>query len=245
MRFSLLFIPLLFSLAHPSFGQAPAPAARDEISAFEKAIAAQFAEKLAPSAARHRVEISSRDVKIKQPGTLVDLQKGWVVTSGDFTVNGAQTAFVKQGEAPIRVGKILIYSKEDHLLLLKITPAPEAAPTVPAKPETGRFTGSYSDTGALKIGNISSGIRAESTVFSASQNNALIKHWKRLNLKVSERRTKLASVFETDLDLDADDCGGPVFSRNGDLLGVLISRSGHHSALVVPVSRITELFEAK
>ncbi|MGY8640237.1 MAG: hypothetical protein ACKVJU_03970 [Verrucomicrobiales bacterium] len=67
--------------------------------------------------------------------------------------------------------------------------------------------------------------------------------WKRLGLKVSERRTKFAAVFET--DLDADDCGGPIFSSKGNSIGVVISRAGHHATLVVPISRIAKLCAKK
>jgi S1-C subfamily serine protease len=69
--------------------------------------------------------------------------------------------------------------------------------------------------------------------------------WKRLRLKVSERRTKFAAVFETDLDLDAGDCGGPIFSSKGNAIGVVISRAGHHATLVIPILRIAQLFAKK
>jgi len=67
--------------------------------------------------------------------------------------------------------------------------------------------------------------------------------WKRLGLKVSERRTKFAAVFET--DLDAEDCGGPIFSRKGNLIGVVISRAGPPATLVVSNSLIAQLFAKK
>ncbi len=51
---------------------------------------------------------------------------------------------------------------------------------------------------------------------------------------ISKRRTDFASVMQTDLPLQATQCGGPVTDLDGDVIGVVIARSGRVDTMVPP-----------
>ncbi len=51
---------------------------------------------------------------------------------------------------------------------------------------------------------------------------------------VNERRGDFPSVIQTDFPLDASQCGGPVTDLDGNVLGLVIARSGRIETLVLP-----------
>ncbi len=54
--------------------------------------------------------------------------------------------------------------------------------------------------------------------------------------KLSERRAGFPAAFEHDLNLNSDQCGGPVVDLNGDVVGINIARSGRVSSLAIPAN---------
>jgi S1-C subfamily serine protease len=60
---------------------------------------------------------------------------------------------------------------------------------------------------------------------------------------ISKRRTDFASVMQTDLPLQATQCGGPVTDLDGNVVGVVIARSGRVETMVLPSDTIRQVLE--
>ncbi|MEO6785551.1 MAG: trypsin-like peptidase domain-containing protein, partial [Chthoniobacteraceae bacterium] len=58
---------------------------------------------------------------------------------------------------------------------------------------------------------------------------------------ISKRRTDFSSVMQTDLPLQATQCGGPVTDLDGDVVGIVIARSGRVETMVLPSETIRQL----
>ena len=58
---------------------------------------------------------------------------------------------------------------------------------------------------------------------------------------VSKRKGDFASALQTDLPLEATECGGPVTDLDGHVIGLVIARSGRVETMVVPSGTIREL----
>jgi serine protease Do len=62
--------------------------------------------------------------------------------------------------------------------------------------------------------------------------------------KISKRRTDFAAVMQTDLPLQATQCGGPVTDLDGNVVGVVIARSGRVETMVLPSDTIRQVLES-
>ena len=62
-----------------------------------------------------------------------------------------------------------------------------------------------------------------------------------LGSTVNKRKGDFAAVIQTDLPVEANQCGGPVTDLDGNALGIMIARSGRIESLVVPSSTIRDL----
>jgi len=62
-----------------------------------------------------------------------------------------------------------------------------------------------------------------------------------LGSTVNKRKDDFASVIQTDLPIDANQCGGPVTDLDGNVLGIMIARSGRIESLLVPSATIRDL----
>jgi serine protease Do len=58
---------------------------------------------------------------------------------------------------------------------------------------------------------------------------------------ISKRRTDFSSVMQTDLPLQATQCGGPVTDLDGNVIGIVIARSGRVETMVLPSEMIVQL----
>jgi S1-C subfamily serine protease len=58
---------------------------------------------------------------------------------------------------------------------------------------------------------------------------------------LSKRRTDFSSVMQTDLPLEATQCGGPVTDLDGNVVGLVIARSGRVETMVLPSEAIRQL----
>lgn len=58
---------------------------------------------------------------------------------------------------------------------------------------------------------------------------------------LSKRRTDFPSVMQTDLPLQATQCGGPVTDLDGNVIGIVIARSGRVETMVLPGETIRQL----
>lgn len=58
---------------------------------------------------------------------------------------------------------------------------------------------------------------------------------------VSERRSGFPAVFDTDLPVAPDRCGGPVLDRQGHLLGIVIARAARTTTYVLPATILADL----
>lgn len=61
---------------------------------------------------------------------------------------------------------------------------------------------------------------------------------------ISKRRDNFTSVIQTDLPLEANQCGGPVTDLDGNAVGLVIARSGRIETLIIPASAIRETLAA-
>ena len=57
---------------------------------------------------------------------------------------------------------------------------------------------------------------------------------------LSKRRTDFSSVMQTDLPLQATQCGGPVTDLDGNVIGLVIARSGRVETMVLPSGTIRQ-----
>ncbi len=62
-----------------------------------------------------------------------------------------------------------------------------------------------------------------------------------LGSTVNKRKDDFASIIQTDLPIDANQCGGPVTDLDGNVVGITIARSGRIESLVVPSATIREI----
>jgi serine protease Do len=58
---------------------------------------------------------------------------------------------------------------------------------------------------------------------------------------VSQRKDDFANVMQTDFPLDANQCGGPVTDLDGNVVGLVIARSGRVETLVIPSTTLCDL----
>lgn len=58
---------------------------------------------------------------------------------------------------------------------------------------------------------------------------------------VSKRRDDFPSVLQTDLPLQANQCGGPVTDLDGEIVGLVIARSGRVETMVIPSETIGQV----
>ena len=58
---------------------------------------------------------------------------------------------------------------------------------------------------------------------------------------ISKRRTDFPAVMQTDLPLQATQCGGPVTDLDGNVVGLVIARSGRVETMVLPSETIQQL----
>ena len=57
---------------------------------------------------------------------------------------------------------------------------------------------------------------------------------------VSKRKSDFPSVMQTDLPLQANQCGGPVTDLDGNIVGLVIARSGRVETMVIPSETIRQ-----
>jgi len=60
---------------------------------------------------------------------------------------------------------------------------------------------------------------------------------------VSKRKGDFPSVLQTDLPLQATQCGGPVTDLDGNVVGLVIARSGRVDTMVIPSETIRQLLD--
>jgi S1-C subfamily serine protease len=65
-----------------------------------------------------------------------------------------------------------------------------------------------------------------------------------LGSTVNKRKDDFASIVQTDLPIDANQCGGPVTDLDGNVIGIMIARSGRIESLMVPSATIREVLSA-
>ena len=58
---------------------------------------------------------------------------------------------------------------------------------------------------------------------------------------LSKRKGDFASVLQSDFPLDANQCGGPVSDLDGNVIGLVIARSGRVETLLLPSSTVREV----
>ncbi|NNE92593.1 MAG: hypothetical protein HKN23_13180 [Verrucomicrobiales bacterium] len=222
--------------------------ARGEIDALELAMVAQFHEVLKVPSARHRVEIFTRSTGESALGTLLDHQRGIVITTADFApARPTKVVLVKLSDGTVFRGHHRLLSKLDHLRVIQLLDWKVVDGHRPEKfdkaPVIGSFIAGYDRNGALRTGTVSSNVRQAVSNHTRSERSSLAVLHRKLGTEISKRNTGFPRVFETDLALSTPGCGTPVFNSKGAVVGVAISRASHHSTLVIPVSRIWGLLK--
>lgn len=59
--------------------------------------------------------------------------------------------------------------------------------------------------------------------------------------EVSKRRTGFSNIIQTDFPIDANQCGGPVTDLDGNVVGMVIARSGRVETMILPSSTLREV----
>ena len=85
---------------------------------------------------------------------------------------------------------------------------------------------------------IALGDRAAIPGASGGRGNARFDRMNSMGSTVSKRRTDFAAMLQTDLPLEATQCGGPVTDLDGNVIGIVIARSGRVETMVVPSETI-------
>lgn len=82
----------------------------------------------------------------------------------------------------------------------------------------------------IALGDLSNGLRDRASPRVDRMNS--------MGSTVSTRKGDFPSVIQTDFPLDASECGGPVTDLDGNVIGLVIARSGRIETLVLPAETI-------
>jgi serine protease Do len=61
---------------------------------------------------------------------------------------------------------------------------------------------------------------------------------------ISKRKTDFPSVMQTDFPLEANQCGGPVTDLDGNVVGIVIARSGRVETMIIPSGTVRNLLDS-
>lgn len=192
-------------------------------------------------------------------GTLLD---GRIVVSNASLVNGRDERFsylvfpadLLEGRPftiHTRDGRILerppaaevhVLSREDNLALVRLDRQARALTfRYGGSAEVGEFIGMVAARSPWHTGVITNGKRTALHSTDPGMLKALERHWERIGLVVSEKRSGFPEVIETDLTIIPREAGAPVFDREGNWRGIAIARADQHSTFVIPADRVARL----
>jgi len=76
---------------------------------------------------------------------------------------------------------------------------------------------------------------------SRQQSNPRASEMDSMGSTVSKRRGDFGNVIQTDFPLDANQCGGPVTDLDGNVVGLVIARSGRVETMIIPSNTLRDL----
>ncbi len=238
------------------------------VTSQENELRTQFHDSLANTSASDIGILIHRNDKTIAHGMIVDSSNGFAVAPLDLVLPIADPTTISHAGESYPVLEITPLSSADNLALIKIAtnslpnsngtdlsadpndlPREEAGlresisilenPSNPA--QIGSFIGTLVQQDDWNTGTLSTDLFAATTKANPSATSQAIEsHWNRIGLKVSHQRTGYPEVFSCDLQVNPEQCGGPVFDLSGNLLGITIARVDLHATYVLPIHRITE-----
>ena len=155
----------------------------------------------------------------------------------ETTTNGVLISDVRRGTASFEAG----LRDGDIIFSLDGQPIRETADLVfqirqrePGDQVTIKYTsdGIQKETVATLAGNLINGERA-----------ARFKMMNRLGAIPSRRSSGFPNVFQHDMPIFPEHCGGPVLDLDGNAVGLNIARNGRAATYALPVKQIKELVE--
>lgn len=230
--------------------QAPAVSPMSIIDQMEKQLSNQFD---IPTAHHSTVSILIND-KVAARGTVLsgfNSSFSYLVCPRDLLGSGPILVRTNDGSLlKLKEGASMrLLSKRDNLAILRIPYTPGAISLSDLEPssEVGSFIGILGKEESWKTGTVTNEIRSAVSKRDPRVQRSIQKHWDRIGLQVSERRSGFPEVIESDLDLLPNEAGSPVFDRSGAWQGIAIAREDRHSTFLIPALRIADLirdFEA-
>ena len=213
------------------------------IERLESQLSAQFTSEIAKTAT---ATIWRGEAQVAR-GTIISRKSGllnYLICPADAVCQGKWKARAVHGK-PVDVKRSLKISQPDNLAIFQIDGVAGAIslPTSsqPAVDATGTFVGFIGNDRDWKIGAITNPRRTALTEEDPRLMGALRKHWERIELKVSKRRTGFPEVIDTDLAMEPTEAGSPVFDREGNWRGVAIARADQHSSYLIAAERVVSL----
>ncbi len=189
------------------------------------------------------------------PGTLVDFESGLVVSSLDgFEGTGSAKGRVivtllngRQYRASLRAlsvaHNLAVAEPVDDLTLIhdEFTGESENRNARPATLVPGAFLGTMTPDGKWILGSVTSLQHFDESGIDPIVRGSLRRHWESSGIPVSVRRTDLDGAIVCDLPIAAEQCGGPVYTAQQGFVGVIVSRTDQHEAILMPSQLIERL----
>ncbi len=153
-----------------------------------------------------------------------------LVVSGVEPRSAAAEAGVRPGDRIVKIGEEDIETFEEMSNLLK---SAGAGQDIKLTVQRGRD---------MKVLNASLKGTNNLMVHGMDRANPRAQKMQHMGLRrLSRGSQNFPNVMQTDLDLNAEDCGAPVLNLKGDVVGMVISRASRIKTYVLPISVIEDL----
>ncbi|MEC5126424.1 hypothetical protein VSU19_06660 [Verrucomicrobiales bacterium BCK34] len=201
------------------------------------------------------VRIESIDGKISATGTLIDPGKGVAVTSLDGPCSGLGVVRVIPPNGREYTATLRPLSEGHHLAVLDpgddfegfaedCAAASEISSDRSASLVPGGFIGAEIREGEWVLGSVTSLHHSDENGIEPIVRDSVRAHWERSGIPVSVRRTGFEGGVVCDLPIAAEDCGGPLYTSHAGFVGVVVSRTDRHEAILIPVQLIENLLDS-
>ncbi|MDF1739732.1 MAG: hypothetical protein P1U86_11270 [Verrucomicrobiales bacterium] len=226
-----------------------------EIFRRTEAILSQIKRRAYSEEGNRLVRIESIDGKVSARGTLIDPGKGIAVTSLDGPCSGRGKVRVIPPNGRGYTATLRPLSEAHHLAILEPGDdfkgiaedggvASGNSSDRPASLVPGAFVGAETREGAWVLGSVTSLHHSDESGIDPMVRNSVSAHWERSGIPVSARRTGFEGGVVCDLPIAAEDCGSPLYTSHAGFVGVIVSRTDRHEAILMPVQLIENLLDS-
>lgn len=145
----------------------------------------------------------------------------------DLVVVGSPAfkAGIKKGDALLEInGRKLDSMTEARIVLERLKPGGEIS---------------------LKYSREGKELKATATLVSRPESRTVVsdrtRYMQRLGTRINEVNDAFPNVIQTDMQIQPEECGGPVTNLDGELVGIAISRSSRIKTYIIPTEVIKEI----